>query len=108
MKILKNGNIIYRRGWKTLVANFDGKVDDEIFEAEASFFQTVNLLFLSDILINIITIFLILSTSIFLLIVFVREFRIYIAFAIRVVIAGMIFFFCLILYRSHFWKFFWK
>lgn len=108
VKMLKNGDIIYRRRWKTLIATSEEKVDDEIFKAKASFFQTINLFFFSTILINTITIFFILSFFIFLLCVFVREFRIYVAVAIRVAIVGVIIFFFLIVYRSIFWKFFRK
>lgn len=83
-------------------------IDNEIFKTKASFFQTVKLFFFSDILINIVTVFFILITFIFLISVAVREFRIYVAVVMRIAIITAVIFLFMIILRSRFWKLFKK
>lgn len=108
IKILKNGDITYRQGWKTLIANMDAKVDGEVFEAGASFLQTIYVLLFSKTVMNSVIIALFASVLAFVICVEVREFRIYMPIAIKVpaFVAGILI--ALLLYRSFLWKIFLK
>ena len=56
IKIAKNGDIIYRKGLKTLITNMDADFNYEVFKAGASFFQTIHYFLSSTVIMNCATI----------------------------------------------------
>lgn len=104
IKINKNGDVIYRKGLKTLITNMDAKVDNEIFEAGASYRLTIYHLFFSKIIINIITVALFASVLVLVICIVARELRIYAPIIVKV--SGLVasVFIILLIFRSVFWK----
>lgn len=106
IKIAKNGDVIYSKGWKTLITNMDAKVDEEVFKEGASFSQTIYLFLFSKIVMNSVIVALFVSVLAFVICVEVREFRIYMPMAIKVSAFATGIFAVLLVFRSIFWKIF--
>mgnify|MGYP001581616180 CR=1 FL=1 len=107
VKIAKNGDVIYRRGLKTLITNNDAEVSIEIFEAKSGFSQTIHHFLSSTVIMNCATMALFVAALAFFVCVTGREFRIY-QNAIKIISYSAVgIFTSLLLYRTHFfWKFF--
>lgn len=108
IKINKNGDVVYSKGLKTLITNMDAKVDNEIFEAGASYRLTIYHFFFSKILMNSVVVALFASTFALAICVVVRELRIYAPMAVKVSASTAGIFIGLLINRSIFWKIFKK
>lgn len=108
MEINKNGDAIYSKGLKTLITNMDAKVNDKLFEAEASYLLTIYRFFFSKILMNSVVVALFMSTFALAICVVVRELRVYAPMAVKVSASTAGIFMGLLINRSVFWKIFKK
>lgn len=108
MEINKNGDVVYSKGLKTLITNMDAKVNDKLFEAEASYLLTIYRFFFSKILMNSVVVVLFVSTFALAICVVVREFRVYAPMAVKVSASTAGIFMGLLINRSVFWKIFKK
>ncbi len=104
VKLYKDGKIIcYRRGWKTLITT-DTEVDNKVFEAKASFCQTIHCFLSSNDLMNYVTIALFMTLAAFLVFVTVPKLRmLYIGVYIKISISMPVIFIFLLVYRYKFY-----
>ena len=111
VKIDKNGDVVYRRGLKTLIVNQDAKVDNEIFKAMASFSQTIHYFLSTKLVLNFFALAMLTASLGFIFCSIVREFRMCAGIVMKISIFAIIVFASLLVYRicgNYFWKFFKK
>jgi hypothetical protein len=111
VKIAKNGDVIYRQGLKTLIANQDTNVNKNVFEARASFSQTIHYLLSTKAVLNFSTSVMMAASLSFIFCSLVREFRMFAGIVMKISIFAIIAFASLLVYRicgNRFWRFFKK
>lgn len=94
--VLTNGDVAYRRGWKTLIVNEDAKVDYDVFEAKAIFRQTIHYVISSNMFLNYVFFALIAVGITFSICVFMPE---YVGLAVEIYLIIAFIFTGLLIYR---------